>query len=163
MCLRYIFVCPHTAPHAHTAIYSCMCSSYYYTLVYMCPHTAGMEGSGVADGVRPCCTFGYTNYAVMLYIAVYMCPHTTIHSYIYASLTAYAPAAPSATLTMRCATLTMRCAETFIYCRICQYEVFIYSLIYQYEALSCCSFGYSNYAVRKRLNPSCARVRATGI
>ena len=41
-------------------------SSYYYTLVYMCPHTAGMEGPGVADGVRPCCTFGYTNYAVRM-------------------------------------------------------------------------------------------------
>jgi hypothetical protein len=26
----------------------------------------GLEGPGVADGVRPCCTFGYTNYAIRI-------------------------------------------------------------------------------------------------
>ena len=26
----------------------------------------GVEGPGVADGVRPCCTFGYTNYSVRI-------------------------------------------------------------------------------------------------
>ena len=59
----YIHIYTYIHTYKYTYIYR---SLTFFRNGYPVGLYVGVEGPGVADGVRPCCTFGYTNYCVRI-------------------------------------------------------------------------------------------------